>query len=510
MINKEESRLPIILNIVFSVLGLLLNIGINMILTPFITNNVGVAAYGFISLANTIVGYIEIISIALNSLASRYMAIEYHNKDYIKANKIYNSVLISDIILSIIIFLGSILYIKNLEYFLNIPKSLLSDVRILFYLVVFNYILLTISTCFNVAVFIKNRLDLSSAVKNISYLIKAITLYVIFSIFSPHIWQVMIATIISTLFILILNIYFTKKLTPKLKINPKKFSIKIVKEITLNGIWNSISSLGVMLNSGLDLLITNMFLNAIAMGQLSISKNFAAIFNNFVSVFTQAFRPTQLKAYCMGDFKKLINEFNISMKITASFCSIVFAGMVSLGYAFLNIWVPKQDITLIYNILLIILIGDVIGSITYPLTYTFIIVNKLKIPSLINIFNGIINVLSMVFLLKFTELGLYAIVITTAFLNIIIQFLIIPPLSCRYLGLSKKTFYPTTFRCIINCIFLTLIFSIIRIYFRNIDSWIKLIYSVVILGVIGIIISYFILFTSYERKQLLKKIKNKL
>ena len=50
--------------------------------------------------------------------------------------------------------------------------------------------------------------------------------------------------------------------------------MEAVKKLVLSGIWNSINSVGNLLNSGLDLWISNLMLSALEMGNLSIVKQF--------------------------------------------------------------------------------------------------------------------------------------------------------------------------------------------------------------------------------------------
>lgn len=56
------------------------------------------------------------------------------------------------------------------------------------------------------------------------------------------------------------NYYIYKKYTPELKIRRKSVSFNAIKKLVVNGIWNSINSLGNTLNSGLDLIVTNLWL----------------------------------------------------------------------------------------------------------------------------------------------------------------------------------------------------------------------------------------------------------
>ena len=84
-----------------------INYLINFFLTSFITENFGVAEYGFVALAKTIASYVTIVTTALDSYASRYISIEYHKNDIKLANQYFNTVLFSDTFIgSIIIFLS--------------------------------------------------------------------------------------------------------------------------------------------------------------------------------------------------------------------------------------------------------------------------------------------------------------------------------------------------------------------------------------------------------------------
>lgn len=51
---------------------------VSFFLTPFITNMLGTEAYGFVTLSKNFVSYAVIISTALDSYATRYIAMEYH------------------------------------------------------------------------------------------------------------------------------------------------------------------------------------------------------------------------------------------------------------------------------------------------------------------------------------------------------------------------------------------------------------------------------------------------
>lgn len=85
-------------------------------------------------------------------------------------------------------------------------------------------------------------------------------------------------------------IWMFHNMTPELKVERKLFSMDAVKKLVGNGIWNSINSLGVTLNSGLDLLVTNLLLTNLQMGQIAITKTIASIFSSLEAMLCQPCR----------------------------------------------------------------------------------------------------------------------------------------------------------------------------------------------------------------------------
>ena len=63
------------------------NLCISFFLVPYITEVIGVDAYGFVGLANDFVSYSQIVTVAINSMASRFITIKIHEGDKEEANK---------------------------------------------------------------------------------------------------------------------------------------------------------------------------------------------------------------------------------------------------------------------------------------------------------------------------------------------------------------------------------------------------------------------------------------
>ena len=86
-------------NLLFGIIALSINLALNLFVSPFIVRNLGVEANGYITLANNFVSYASLISVALNSMANRFITLEFVSKNYERANLYYSNVTIGNCII---------------------------------------------------------------------------------------------------------------------------------------------------------------------------------------------------------------------------------------------------------------------------------------------------------------------------------------------------------------------------------------------------------------------------
>lgn len=494
-------------NAIWAVIAVGINTGMNFLIVPYVSESIGVEAYGFVTLANTIITYIDVISIALNAFASRYIAIEYHRKNYKLAQKYYSSIFIADLVLSAVIGAIAIGFVPQFQKFINISTELQSDVKVLFALVIARYIFVLLRNAFEVSNFIKNRLDLTEKIRAISYLIQAGILLFACNSFEAHVWYVGLASFVASAFMLIAQIICSQKYTNEIKIIIKDFSFLCVKDFIVSGMWNSINNIGNLLNSGLDLLITNKMLSELAMGMISVSKTLGSVCYTLVVAISSSFRPGQLKLFSENETDRLVQSLNFSMRITGAVSAIVIGGFFSCGKNFLELWIPSQDIDTIFTMSMIVLASDIFTGVINPLYYVFTLTKKLKVPCLITIAMGVTNVVSMYFLIKYTQLGAFAVVLTTMVLNFM-HFIDTPLYASHCLGISFGTFYKTIFRHILNCICCCVLMNVVNMFMPEVNGWIALFIKIIMVGGIGVLVSGIVMVSSEEKGQLIRALKN--
>lgn len=495
--------------IIITGIAFILNYGINLVLTPYITENVGTDAYGFVSLAKQFAQYAVIITTALNSFASRHIAVAYHKEKKSEANQFFSSTFFGDVILVSGILAIALFCIIFLEYLLNIPDNIVSDVKILFLLVFINFWITTVFSVFGSASYIKNKLDVVGVFKGISYITEALVLVITYVLFPARVYYVGLGLIAASMVIALSNVWISKRYTPDLKITKENYSHNAVKRLVVDGIWTSVNSLGELLNNGLDLIVCNLMLSSLAMGQLAIAKTIHSIFQSLFSLVSQAFQPMFLKSYADRNTKKLLQELKFSMKLSGMLANIGFAGFVALGIVYYKLWTPNQDIQLLYNLTVITILTSIPGGPMHPLYYIYTLTVKKKIPCFVTIIGGLCNVIGMYFLIKYTNLGVYAVVLTTAIVMAVINYITNPLYMAHVLNVPWYTFYSNIVRNVISCFMLTVLFKCFTLIYLP-TSWITLAVCAVIYAVFGSIIHLLIVLEPYEWRKVFDALRRKL
>ena len=128
MINKKST----ILNISAALITFLVQIFISFWLSPFVVSKLGEEAYGFINLANNFVSYASLLTVMVNSMASRYISVELNSGRINEAKRYYSTVFIANCFLFGIVIIFAILLVSRLEVVLNISASLIFQVKLAF------------------------------------------------------------------------------------------------------------------------------------------------------------------------------------------------------------------------------------------------------------------------------------------------------------------------------------------------------------------------------------------
>lgn len=485
------------------VFAFLVSIGITFFLTPYIVARLGAAAYGFVGLASNFVSYAQIITIALNSMAGRFITISVHKNQIEEARKYFSSVFFSNIILVLFINCIAIGVLYKLEYIVKIPEEIVGDVKLLFGCIFLNFFISLIFNVYSVSTFIRNRLDLSSTRSIVAHALKALLLIALFYFFAPAVWFIGLATVISTVYTIGTNIMFKRKLTPELRISFKYFDAKSIKELLSAGVWNIVSKFNTILGTGFNLLLANLFIGAGPMGILSITRRIPELTLTFYERINSIFAPPWTKLYAEGNTEELHRDIISSLRFFGIISIIPTAFIFVFSDHFYQLWMPSQDAHLLYILTVGACIDLPIAMPLQPIYNIYPIVNKIRANSLFGLGLFSLTFVTVLIGLNITEgttTHLMIIACAHAAFNAIKALTFLPLYGAHCVGLKARRLYACTVRSLIAFIVLLIPLFILKSQITHI-SWALLATNIVVCCLFGFIIGYVIILDKNDRKE---------
>lgn len=483
----NKNNLRVASAIILSGLGMLVNYLISFLLAPYITETIGIEAYGFVSIAKNFVNCAQIATIAITSFVVRYISVSYHENRIKEANEYYATSIVACAVLAGVVLLIATGIIAKLELLLNIPDELVVSVKCLFLFVFLNLVVTTVTTPFTTGAYIKNRLDIDGLIKIVTYIVNAAVVIILYSSFTPSVCFVGVGSLAGACVAFLCTFALSKKLVPELFYKKEMFSIIKLKNLLKNGVWTSLNSLGNELNSGLDLIISNLFLNGIVTGQISVVKTIGGIFSTLYQIVYLPFQPNLIKAYASGNTENFLSEQKKAMIICGYFSNVAIAGFVALGPLYYRLWLPSQDTRFLYLLSVAAISGGVTAGVMRPIYYVYVLTLKNQLPCWITIFGGLLNIGSMYLLLKYTDLGAYAIVMTTTVIMVSINLFFNPVYAARNLKINVKVYYKIIFRHMFSAGIMAAVFQMV-VRWTKPQGWTGLIVNALFMCVIGLFI----------------------
>ena len=492
------------IGLVSNIISILIAVGLNFIITPYIISKLGSTAYGFDTLSDNIASYATVITTALNYMGCRFIAYAYHQGKRQKAESFFSSLFFGDLLLAVVLGIGLGAIVVYLDKLITIPEELLTDVKITFLLTFLCFLLRVIETAFTAGAYVAQRMDLYAVRQIIYNIIRAVLIVVLYIFLKPQIYYISLATCLATIVNVIMDYSLTRKLLPDLKIRLRDFKGKCIAGLISSGVWYSIISLGGILANGLDLLITNQFISPYYMGILAVSKTVTSAISKIRSSIVSVFNPNLLKNYADGKEVLLGEQVKVSMRITSFILNVPLACLAVYGNIFYKIWLPNytnEEIRIVTILTVLGMSALVVNANMGCVGEICALVNKLKLATLANLIQNALSLILTLFILEKTNLSVFAVAGVSSIVSIVYFVIFVVPYMAKLLKLKYTYFFPTMLRGTFNFSFLVIVYYIIMLKV-DVKGWIDFIILILCSALVGYIISFIFCIKKEERRKL--------
>jgi membrane protein EpsK len=428
------------LNLVSNIgrLGLTMVVGVWYV--PFLVRQLGPAAYGLAPLASMITSYMGLVTFSLDTAMGRYLTIALARKDHGDANRVFNVAFWGNAAIVALLAVPALAAIVNVQHLVRIPPGYETATRWLFAGTVAAFLLNEIKTPFQASCFAMNRLDLQNVVMVSETLTRVGLVVFLFLIFAPRIEYVGAGILAGTMVSTVGAIWIWKVLTPGLRVRLRDFDWTMMKSLCHTSGWIIVSQIGLLLYVNIDLVVANRLFGPAESGRYAAVLQLPTLLRTLGMTVGEIFAPTMYQIYARGDFVGLAAYLNRAIKFLGMVMALAIGLLCGFSKPLLQLWLGPAFGSLA-PLLCLMAIHLCINLSMYPLYAVPLAANRVKVPGVVTLAVGVLNLTLALVLARGFGWGLYGIAAAGA-ISLTLRHLVFTPLyGAAVLHQPCKTFY---------------------------------------------------------------------
>ena len=484
-------------NSFFQVLSFCTQVGVGIWLVPYLIHHLGTAAYGLIPIAGMLTQYVSLISQSISSAVNRFLTIALQQDDIEEANRIFSTAFFSYLVIGLVqvpLFAVLIYYAGSI---VSIPAELYKDAIILLTCSAGTFVVNLVASVFGVPMYANNRLDISRSIDISRYLLRVIGIATLFVAFGPALRYVGYVYLTISLFLCVTQVIVAKRLAPGLRLELRHYDRGKIRPLMGMGGWLLVNQVGALLFTQMDVWVCNRFVGPEAAGEYAAVLQWPTLIRHGGAIISSVVAPMIMIYYARSEIKHLLRLGKVSVRVLSLVLAVSIAVMCVFSSALLNLWLG-ESFTGLAPLMVIMLCHLVINVGAIPLLNIQVAMNKVRVPALVTLFMGILNLLLAISFVKYLHWGIYGVAIAGAIVLTAKNALFTPVYAARILREPWHTFVRPYLSALGLVIGLTTIGFVINDYAVP-ETWLRLALISLCMGSIGLAAAWFILPKSDRR-----------
>ena len=448
-----------IIGSLISYLTIVIQIIINLVLTPVLIKSMGLEEYGLYETINSFGNSFLALNFGVSSIISRYIV---KNKSEDKPVKLENFLYMSTIISFIIFIIVLVLGLIASNFIGTIYNNSLSFDQIKIARTMFIYIVLNLAffSWNNYTTGIINgyeKFSFESALKLLRQILRVLIIIIMILIGVNAIRIIICDLIVTSIILLIEFIYCFGFLGVKIKYH--FFDKKILSEVFLFSLASIIQTFTNQINLTLDKVILGVMMSTKIVALYSIGLLIINVTVSILQIINGVYLPDATRLVLKKASGEEMTKFVIKPgRIQAVIGCTIFFGFALVGKDFLNIWVGKE-FEQIWLSTIIMLFFVIISYVTSVANVILDAMLKKIYRSIILGITAILNIALTIFLIK--PFGYFGAAIGTSISMLIGNIILLNIYYNKIIGLKILKIYKEIYKEILPCFLVAFIISLV-------------------------------------------------
>ena len=489
-------------NVSSNVAVLVLNMVVGIWFTPYLIGVLGVAVFGVATLALSISTYMGIFESALYNATGRFLIIQLREKDFAKASRTFNTALGLALTISVIMLPIMLLVSWFSPQLFNVPPGQEGPARWVFAAAVVSYMLIITRSVFTAIPFANNRLDLQNGIIASNTLIRIVATVLLLSLATvPSLTHVGAGLLFGTGASLLLAIFVMRRLTPQLNINLRQFNRAELSLLFGMSGWVFINQAGSILFLSVDQIVVNTVLGPTIQGLYASALQWSILLRSLARTFSTALAPIMIIQYAAGENRQLGNTSVFGVKLLGLLMALPVGLVAGLARPLFRVWLGPEFEELTTLLILLVLPLSV-NLAVLPLYSLQVAHNRVKIPGIVSVALGILNLILAVWWVDWGSYGL-GVAVASALVLTLKNVVFTPLYGAHTQGLPWYTYFPS----LMISVAATISVMAAGHWLGDIigaTSWVSLGLISILIGIAYVLAAYTLALSSAERKSLLR------
>ncbi len=421
-------------NVLFNWAGTLANMAVGFFFAPFILHRLGDVAYGVWVLAVSMVGYLGLLDLGMQSSVLRFVSKGYTQGDHEGSSDAISAALWVRVQISALVLVLSGVLALGFARFFKVPPALASDAR-------WAILLIGLTAAMGMSVGVVggvlsalNRYDLQNYVSLTQTAVRVVGVVAVLR--SGHgIVAIAACELLAAAVANLLLVRIASYLYPQLRVRFRKPKRETLRMIWSYSAYAFLTTIAVQLVYQTDNLVVGAFVSASAVTYYAIANSLCRYSGQIVGSIAGTFVPAASTYEAAGDTAGLLRLFRTGTRATILISVPVLVTFLVRGHSFIGLWMGPQYALKSGNVLILLAAplffayaNRTAGSIAYG-------VGKHREMSLWAIGEGVANLVLSVILVRYY--GIYGVAIGTLIPNLFAQLYFWPRYISKLVGLSS-------------------------------------------------------------------------
>ena len=500
--NKEKSQIKS--GVVLSYLNLLIGNIIPFFYTPLMLSILGQGEYGIYTLANTVVGYLSLLSFGMGSAVVRYLTKYKALGDYEKERKMFGLFTFLYSVLAVIVLVLGCILAANIHIFYGntLSSDELEIMRTLVVLCSVNSALTFVFTTYSSIVLVYEKYIFRQILNIFSTVLTPVANIIVLLLGFASIGMVFVSTLLNIVMFTTNVIYCNRVINIKPKFRGMPFGE--LKSIFGFCFFTFLGSIVDMLFWTTDKAIIGAAIGTVAVAVYNIGSTFNSIVTSISTTVSSVLTPKITTMVFKNASKKELTDLFVKVgRIQYIVVALVVSGFIVFGRQFINIWVG-DSYSEAYTIALLTLLPVTVPLIQNTGLSIVMAQNKHRFRSVVYLVIAIVNALTTAVVVNYW--GIIGAAACSAGSYIVGQGIIMNWYYWKKTGINIPLFWKNIIKMSLAPVVM-IIAGVIICQFVVIDSWLSLFIGIAIYLVFYFPIVWFTGMNKYEKDTVLSPIK---